>query len=53
MRANLNMEKPFLRGLWVKFNEANMGNVILQYEKLHVFCYMCGMMGHGEKDCEK
>lgn len=27
--------------------------VPIKYEKLPVFCYICGMLGHGEKDCDE
>ncbi|KAM7481318.1 hypothetical protein LguiB_005901 [Lonicera macranthoides] len=34
-------------------SEKAHGNVIFQYEKLPVFCYLSGRLGHGDKEFEK
>lgn len=40
-----------IRGIRVRLNDSTMGSIMFQYEKLPTFCYICGVVGHGEKDC--
>lgn len=46
----LNVSKPLQQGTWVKYGEFSVFILVL-YEKLPVFCFRCGMVGHGEAHC--
>lgn len=46
----LDLSKPLQQGTWVKYGEFFVFNLVL-YDKLHVFCFRCGMVGHGEAYC--
>lgn len=37
----------------LKLRGGVLEKVRVKYEKLPVFCYVCGKLGHGEKDCEE
>ncbi|KAM7480838.1 hypothetical protein LguiB_005421 [Lonicera macranthoides] len=47
IKASLDLRKPLLCGMRVKFSDTNYGKVMFQYEKLHAFYYSCDMVGHG------
>ena len=40
------------RGRLVKLEEGTKGWVAFRYERLPNFCYWCGCLDHGEKDCD-
>ena len=46
IRVKLDVRLPLLR--WKKIRKADAGLVIVrfQYERLGVFCYLCGLIGH-------
>lgn len=41
---------PRCRKLWAE--RKLVGWVGLKYEQLPNFCYLCGIVGHGDRDCE-
>lgn len=46
----LDLEQPLQQGTWVKYGGYSVFTLVL-YEKLPVFCYKCGKVGHGEAKC--
>ena len=49
--AEVDISQPLARGTTIKFN----GNPIwveFRYEKCPDFCYKCGIIGHGDKNCK-
>lgn len=42
----LNLARPQKRGFWVEDGN-NKVFVVILYEHLPTFCYICGMIGHG------
>ncbi|KAL2939367.1 Zinc metalloprotease ZmpB [Bienertia sinuspersici] len=51
VRINLDVTKPLCRTLNVKGREGRVMEIKLAYERLPFFCFMCGVIGHSEKDC--
>ena len=49
METSLN--KPHLEGFFLKSEWWNLIWVQMKYERLPVFCYKCGMVGHKEQYC--
>ncbi|MBA0754183.1 hypothetical protein Gogos_005485 [Gossypium gossypioides] len=43
--------KPLCRGIFIFSNNVNKMRVPFKYEDLPMFCFGCGRMGHGVKDC--
>ncbi|KAM0943006.1 putative transcription factor interactor and regulator CCHC(Zn) family [Dioscorea sansibarensis] len=48
--VELDLSQPLQQGTWVKYGEFAVFVLVL-YEKLPVFCYKCGRVGHGETAC--
>ncbi|KAF5442303.1 hypothetical protein F2P56_034974 [Juglans regia] len=51
VRISLDISKPLPRGKRVVVGETDYVWVRFKYEKLPQFCYYCGLLGHGERDC--
>ena len=53
IRVRLDVRLPLLR--WKKIRKADGGLVIVrfQYERLGVFCYLCGLIGHTDVFCPR
>ncbi|XP_039134867.1 uncharacterized protein LOC120272170 [Dioscorea cayenensis subsp. rotundata] len=45
----LDLDLPLQKGTWVKYGD-NSIFILALYEKLPVFCYSCGRIGHGESN---
>ncbi|MBA0706383.1 hypothetical protein Golax_018496 [Gossypium laxum] len=51
LRINLDVQKPLRRGIFVSIDNINKSWISFKYEKLPMFCFGCGRMGHSLKDC--
>ena len=40
-----------MRGKILQIEGLNIGWVYFQYERLPIFCYRCGILGHNEQEC--
>ena len=47
----LNITKPLRRILKVRNSKGLVVMVEIKYERLPIFCYVCGVLGHMERDC--
>lgn len=45
--VEIDLSKPLKRGFWIG-DEEHRSMVAVVYEKLPVFCFKCGLIGHGE-----
>ncbi|XP_021858913.2 uncharacterized protein [Spinacia oleracea] len=52
IRVSIDVRKPLKEEIDLKLRGGVLEKVQVKYEKLQVFCYFCGKLGHGEKDCE-
>ena len=52
VRINIDISKPLLRCSKLRLKGKQVGWVELKYERLPNFCYWCGRVTHGERDCE-
>lgn len=52
IRVEIDVTQPLKR--FKKIRQANGGSFVVnfQYEKLHIFCFICGLLGHSENFCE-
>lgn len=51
LRILLYIQKPLRHGLFVNLEDGDEVWVPFKYECLPIFCFGCGQMGHGLKDC--
>ncbi|KAH1108220.1 hypothetical protein J1N35_011988, partial [Gossypium stocksii] len=51
IRVNLNIQKQLKRGIFISPNGQGRVWLPFKYENLPTFCFGCGRMGHGVKDC--
>lgn len=48
--VELVLSRPLQQGTWVKYSDFSIFVLVL-YEKLPIFCYRCGTIGHGKAHC--
>jgi hypothetical protein len=51
VRVKVDVRLPLKKEAKVKDREGNWCTVKFKYEKLGVFCFVCGIMGHAENKC--
>ena len=51
IKVRLDITQPLCRGRRVKMGKDRSGWVSFKYERLPNFCYQCGLLTHGDKDC--
>lgn len=51
IRVFLNVEKPLKRRLKIKREGDSWCWLNFKYERLGMFCFVCGIIGHTERDC--
>ena len=51
LRIAVDVRKPLTQEIKVKMRSGEEGYFKVRYEKPPLFCYVCGRMGHGIKDC--
>ena len=51
VRVNVDTTKKLVRGKKINIEECGSRWVYFKYERLPNFCYRCGMLDHGEKEC--
>lgn len=51
IRVSLNVQKPLKRRLKIKREGEGWSWVNFKYERLGTFCFVCGILGHSERDC--
>jgi hypothetical protein len=52
LRVKVDVRQPLKKSTKVKNKEGVWCDVKFKYEKLGVFCFVCGVMGHAENKCE-
>lgn len=50
--VEIDLSKLLKRGLWIGDKEHRVFLVVL-YEKLPTFCYLCGLVGYGSNTCSR
>ncbi len=51
VRVAIDITKPLCRGRKIKLDLTSARWVSFKYERLPNFCYWCGCVTHGERDC--
>ncbi len=51
IRVKVDITKPLCRGRKIGLANGREGWATFKYEQLPNFCYWCGLLTHGEKDC--
>jgi hypothetical protein len=52
LRVKVDVRQPLKKNTKVKNKEGGWCEVQFKYEKLGIFCFVCGIMGHAENKCE-
>lgn len=52
IKVRIDVRKPLKRGKVIKKSGSEGKLEKLKYERLGVFCYICGITGHAEQSCE-
>lgn len=50
--VDVDLTKPLIRGISIRFEDDRRW-VVFKFEQLPQFCVYCGLIGHGEKNCER
>lgn len=53
MRVNVDVRKPLVKAVKVQMRGGMEDLFEVKYERPPIFCYYCGRLGHGVKDCQE
>lgn len=53
VRVSIPLNIPVKRRMKLKKSETNCSWVNFKYENIPTFCFICGLVGHSDKFCEK
>ena len=53
IRVDVDITKPLMRGKMIQIEGMEKGWVYFKYERLPIYCYRCGILGHQERECQK
>lgn len=53
IRVRRDVRKPLKRGKKVRLDDGEVKTVRFKYERLTVFYFLCGLLGHPDSSCEK
>lgn len=51
VRVSINITEPLARGSFLRMGDGSRKWVSFTYERLPVYCYLCGVVGHLERKC--
>lgn len=51
IRIMMDIEKPLKRRMKIKHDGDSWSWINFKYERLSIFCFVCGMLDHSERDC--
>lgn len=51
IRVAMNVDKPLKRRMKIKREGDKWGWINFKYERLGTFCFVCGFIGHSEREC--
>lgn len=51
IRVTLDMDKPLKKRMKIKKEGGEWSWVNFKYERLSTFCFVCGIIGHSDRDC--
>ena len=51
VRIDMDITKPLCRYQSIKGRDGRVVRVAIAYERLPFFCFLCGIIGHSERDC--
>ena len=53
IRVDVDITKPLMRSKMIHIEGMEKGCVYFKYERLLIYCYRCGILGHQERVCHK
>lgn len=51
VRVTMDISKPLKRRMKIKREGGDWSWINFKYERLSMFCFVCGLIGHSERDC--
>ena len=51
IKVNIDITKPLMRGKMIQIDDLEASWVAFKYERLLIFCYIYGILGHQDREC--